>query len=113
MLKLFLFFFHTNNLFLTEIIKLAKGENDNQTQLAKMTLCELDGYEMQVRSANIGKLKKNYSMCPYNQGWTQGSLKSPIQNAYHILSRDSMVLFGHIEFLRPAVNQILKIALPF
>jgi hypothetical protein len=58
MFKLFLFFFHTNNLFLTEIIKLAKGENDNQTQLAKMTLCELDGYEMQVRSANIGKLKK-------------------------------------------------------
>jgi mediator of RNA polymerase II transcription subunit 22 len=41
---------------LAEIIKLAKGETDNQTQLGKMTLCELDAYEMQVRSANIGEL---------------------------------------------------------
>jgi mediator of RNA polymerase II transcription subunit 22 len=44
----------SNLVFLTEIIKLAKGETDNQTQLGKMTLCELDAYEMQVRSANIG-----------------------------------------------------------
>lgn len=38
----------------TEIIKLAKGENDSQ--LSKITQCEQDTYEMQVRAANIGKL---------------------------------------------------------
>lgn len=36
-----------------ETVKLAKGEND--TQLSKMTQCEQDTYEMQVRAANIGK----------------------------------------------------------
>lgn len=36
-----------------EIIKLAKGENDSQ--LSKITQCEQDTYEMQVRAANIGK----------------------------------------------------------
>lgn len=37
-----------------EIIKLAKGENDSQ--LSKITQCEQDTYEMQVRAANIGKI---------------------------------------------------------
>ena len=37
----------------TEIIKLARGENDSQ--LSKLTQCEQDTYEMQVRAANIGK----------------------------------------------------------
>lgn len=37
-----------------EIIKLAKGENDSQ--LSKITQCEQDTYEMQVRAANIGEL---------------------------------------------------------
>lgn len=42
----------------TEIIKLAKGENDSQ--LSKITQCEQDTYEMQVRAANIGnKNRKN------------------------------------------------------
>jgi mediator of RNA polymerase II transcription subunit 22 len=39
--------------FLLEIIKLAKGEHE--TQLSKMTQCEQDTYEMQVRAANIGE----------------------------------------------------------
>ncbi|XP_052869431.1 mediator of RNA polymerase II transcription subunit 22 [Anopheles cruzii] len=34
-----------------EIIRLAKGEND--TQLSKITQCEQDTYETQVRAANI------------------------------------------------------------
>uniref|UniRef100_A0A1L8DHI3 Mediator of RNA polymerase II transcription subunit 22 n=1 Tax=Nyssomyia neivai TaxID=330878 RepID=A0A1L8DHI3_9DIPT len=34
-----------------EILKLAKGENDSQ--LSKITQCEQDTYEMQVRAANI------------------------------------------------------------
>lgn len=38
--------------FRTEIIKLAKGETDSQ--LSKITQCEQDTYEMQVRAANIG-----------------------------------------------------------
>lgn len=37
----------------SEIIKLAKGENDSQ--LSKITQYEQDTYEMQVRAANIGK----------------------------------------------------------
>lgn len=36
-----------------EIVKLAKGEGDSQ--LSKITQCEQDTYEMQVRAANIGK----------------------------------------------------------
>ncbi|XP_070490997.1 mediator of RNA polymerase II transcription subunit 22-like [Chironomus tepperi] len=35
-----------------EIIRMAKGENENG-QLAKLTQSEQDGYEMQVRAANI------------------------------------------------------------
>lgn len=35
----------------TEILKLAKGEND--TQLSRMTQCEQDTYEMHVRAANM------------------------------------------------------------
>lgn len=35
-----------------EIIKMAKGENEG-SQLSKLTQCEQDGYEMQVRAANI------------------------------------------------------------
>lgn len=38
--------------FCAEIIKLAKGETDSQ--LSKITQCEQDTYEMQVRAANIG-----------------------------------------------------------
>ncbi|CAD7087476.1 unnamed protein product [Hermetia illucens] len=34
-----------------EIVKLAKGEGDSQ--LSKITQCEQDTYEMQVRAANI------------------------------------------------------------
>ncbi|XP_055609537.1 mediator of RNA polymerase II transcription subunit 22 [Uranotaenia lowii] len=34
-----------------EIVRLAKGENE--TQLSKMTQCEQDTYEMQVRASNI------------------------------------------------------------
>lgn len=37
---------------MTEIIRLAKGENDSQ--LSKVTQCEQDMYETQVRAANIG-----------------------------------------------------------
>ena len=37
--------------FIAEIIRLAKGEND--TQLSKITQCEQDTYETQVRAANI------------------------------------------------------------
>lgn len=40
---------------ITEIVKLAKGENDSQ--LNRMTQIEQDTYEMQVRAANIGNLK--------------------------------------------------------
>jgi hypothetical protein len=36
---------------ISEIVKLAKGEND--TQLSKMTQSEQDTYEMHVRAANI------------------------------------------------------------
>lgn len=39
-------------IFEIEIIKLAKGETDSQ--LSKITQCEQDTYEMQVRAANIG-----------------------------------------------------------
>jgi mediator of RNA polymerase II transcription subunit 22 len=35
-----------------EIIKTAKGENEG-SQLSKLTQCEQDAYEMQVRAANI------------------------------------------------------------
>jgi mediator of RNA polymerase II transcription subunit 22 len=35
----------------SEIVKLAKGENE--TQLSKMTQSEQDTYEMHVRAANI------------------------------------------------------------
>lgn len=35
----------------SEIVKLAKGENE--TQIARMTQCELDLYEMHVRAGNI------------------------------------------------------------
>lgn len=35
-----------------EIIKMAKGENEG-SQLSKLTQCEQDAYEMQVRAANI------------------------------------------------------------
>ena len=38
-------------LLFSEIIKLAKGENDSQ--LSRMTQCEQDTYEMHVRAANI------------------------------------------------------------
>lgn len=34
-----------------EIVRLAKGENE--TQFSKMTQCEQDTYEMQVRASNI------------------------------------------------------------
>lgn len=37
----------------TEIIRLAKGESDSQ--VSKVTQCEQDMYETQVRAANIGK----------------------------------------------------------
>ncbi|CAH1982505.1 unnamed protein product [Acanthoscelides obtectus] len=37
--------------FLSEIVKLAKGDHD--TQLSRMTQCEQDTYEMHVRAANI------------------------------------------------------------
>lgn len=43
---------------ITEIVKLAKGENE--THLSKLTQCEQDTYEMQVRAANIGKLYKMF-----------------------------------------------------
>lgn len=36
---------------ISEIVKLAKGEHD--TQLSRMTQCELDTYEMHVRASNI------------------------------------------------------------
>lgn len=39
--------------YLSEIIKLAKGENESQ--LNRMTQIEQDTFEMQVRAANIGK----------------------------------------------------------
>lgn len=39
-----------------EIIKLTKGETDSQ--LSKVTQCEQDTYEMQVRASNIGKKLK-------------------------------------------------------
>lgn len=45
------------SLFPAEIIKLAKGETDSQ--LSKITQCEQDTYEMQVRAANIGMLTQN------------------------------------------------------
>jgi len=35
-----------------EVIKMAKGENEG-SQLSKLTQCEQDAYEMQVRAANI------------------------------------------------------------
>lgn len=38
----------------TEIIKLTKGETDSQ--LSKVTQCEQDTFEMQVRASNIGNL---------------------------------------------------------
>lgn len=38
----------------SEIIKLAKGENESQ--LNRMTQIEQDTFEMQVRAANIGKI---------------------------------------------------------
>jgi len=38
-------------LFISEIIKLAKGESESQ--LSRMTQCEQDTYEMHVRAANI------------------------------------------------------------
>lgn len=41
----------------TEIIKLTKGETDSQ--LSKVTQCEQDTYEMQVRASNIGKFFLN------------------------------------------------------
>jgi mediator of RNA polymerase II transcription subunit 22 len=41
-----------NKIIFSEVIKMAKGENENG-QLAKLTQCEQDGYEMQVRAANI------------------------------------------------------------
>lgn len=37
---------------LLEVIKMAKGENEG-SQLSKLTQCEQDAYEMQVRAANI------------------------------------------------------------
>lgn len=37
-----------------EIVKLARGEGDSQ--LSKVTQCEQDTFEMQVRAANIGNL---------------------------------------------------------
>lgn len=37
----------------TEIIRLAKGENDSQ--LSKVTQCEQELYETQVRASNIGR----------------------------------------------------------
>jgi hypothetical protein len=42
---------------ISEIVKLAKGEND--TQLSKMTQSEQDTYEMHVRAANIVSLHWN------------------------------------------------------
>lgn len=39
-------------------MKLAKGETE--TQLSKLTQCEQDTYEMQVRAANIGKVTQIY-----------------------------------------------------
>jgi mediator of RNA polymerase II transcription subunit 22 len=36
----------------SEIIKSARGENEG-SQLSKLTQCEQDAYEMQVRAANI------------------------------------------------------------
>lgn len=44
---------HSQIFTILEIIKLAKGETDSQ--LSKITQCEQDTYEMQVRAANIGK----------------------------------------------------------
>lgn len=38
-------------IFVTEIVKLAKGEHDSQ--LSRMTQCEQDTFEMHVRAANI------------------------------------------------------------
>lgn len=46
-------YFHKTFSFQIEIIKLAKGESDSQ--LSKITQCEQDTYEMQVRASNIGK----------------------------------------------------------
>lgn len=41
-----------NIVLFSEIIKLAKGENESQ--LNRLTQIEQDTYEMQVRAANIG-----------------------------------------------------------
>lgn len=46
-------FYNVANFFVSEIIKLARGEGDSQ--ISKTTQCEQDTYEMQVRAANIGK----------------------------------------------------------
>ena len=46
---------------ISEIVRLGKGENE--TQLSKMTQCEQDTYEMQVRASNIGKF------IPRRSGW--------------------------------------------
>lgn len=46
--------FTSINFNISEIIKLAKGENDSQ--LNRMTQIEQDTFEMQVRAANIGNI---------------------------------------------------------
>lgn len=42
---------------------MAKGENE--TQLSKLTQCEQDTYEMQVRAANIGENTRNHYLLQY------------------------------------------------
>ena len=51
-------------LLFSEIVRLAKGENE--TQLSKMTQCEQDTYEMQVRASNIGKFDENLVISKIN-----------------------------------------------
>jgi hypothetical protein len=52
---------------ISEIVKLAKGEND--TQLSKMTQSEQDTYEMHVRAANIVSYTGMSSGHSYHAHW--------------------------------------------
>lgn len=64
-------------LFFTEIIKLAKGESDSQ--LSKITQCEQDTYEMQVRAANIGKHQPHISTSTI---WQRNIVQSYLINLF-------------------------------
>lgn len=64
-------------LFFTEIIKLAKGESDSQ--LSKITQCEQDTYEMQVRAANIGKHQPHISTTTI---WQRNIVQSYLINLF-------------------------------